>query len=259
MTTKSGFRPKPEDEELHQKRQVLGDLEKQLIERELQLVSLRRDLAAFERLYVQKVGARYAELDEVEARIAELLAHRAPRDVEAQNAARDARTRAEESQANVAGIMVRDSARYSASSSLKSLYREVAKRIHPDLAVDQSDRALRQRLMAEANQAYENGDEATLRAILEEYESSPDTVFGEGTGAELVRVIRKIAQVKRRLAEMDGEARVITDSDLSELKRRVDEGTGQGRDVLKEMASAVSSRIDERRAALQNMTESRSK
>src|SRR5260221_9446582 len=136
MTTHSAFRPKPEEEELQSKRQELSDLEKQLIERELQLVSLRRELAAFERLYAEKVGIRYAELDEVEAQIAQLIAEREPGDVEAQNVAEEARARAEESRAGVTGIVAKDAVRFSPSSSLKSLYREVARRIHPDLAAD---------------------------------------------------------------------------------------------------------------------------
>lgn len=249
------IRPKPEEEELQQKQEELEELEKQLIERELQLVGLRRELAAFERLYVQKVGSRYAELDEIEAEIAEVLASRAPADVEVRNAARDARARAQESRTSVAGIMVKESLRSSASSSLKSLYREVAKRIHPDLALDQIDRDLRQRLMAEANQAYENGDEARLRAILEEYQSSPETVLGDGTGAELIRVIRKIAQVKKRIAEIQTETKSLRESELFELKTRVDEGTQQGRDLLHEMSVVVNARIDERRATLRKMSQ----
>ncbi len=124
----------------------------------------------------------------------------------------------------------------------------MARRIHPDLAVDETDRIKRQRLMAEANRAYENGDEGRLRAILEEYESSPEAVFGEGTAVELVRVIRKIAQVKRRLTEIEAEQRKAMMSDLFELKKKVDEGTKQGRDVLNEMASAIQSQIAKRQA-----------
>lgn len=127
----------------------------------------------------------------------------------------------------------------------------MAKRIHPDLAADNADRARRQKLMAEANLAYEEGDEARLRAILEEYESSPETVVGDGTGAELVRVIRKIAQVKRRLAEIDEQAKKIMKTDLFELKQKVDEGSKEGRDVLNEMAVAVNVRIDEAKLTLE--------
>jgi uncharacterized coiled-coil DUF342 family protein len=258
MTTKSQIRPKPEDEELKQKTDELASLEKQLVENELKLISLRRELGAFHRLYVQKVGALYAELDDIDAQIAEFLAEHAPSDVDARNMARDARALAEESKASVAQINVKESTRFSTPSSLKSLYREVAKRIHPDLTVEQGDRIIRHRLMAEANEAYENGDEARLLAILEEYESSPDTVLGDGTGAELIRVIRKIAQVKRRLLEIDRELRDISNSELALLKRKVDDGEKHGRDVLNEIANTVKLRIERGRASLRKMAESRS-
>jgi DnaJ-domain-containing protein 1 len=230
-------------------------LENRLIELELQLVNQRGELAAFERRYLKTVGLRYAELDEIEAQIAELLARREPENPGAQGTAREARTRAQESHTSAANLAVHSTGRFSPSSSLKSLYREVARRIHPDLAVDETDRTKRQSLMAEANRAYENGDEARLRAILEEYESSPEAVFGEGTAVELVRVIRKIAQVKRRLAEIQSETDQIRASDLFELKKKVDEGTKQGRDILNEMATAIQSQIAQRQAELRDTRE----
>lgn len=255
MSGDLGFRPKPEEEELKLKKQELQGLESKLIELELQLVSLKGELSAFERLYLKQVGVLYAELDEIEAQIAELLARRDPGNPKAHEAAKEARARAEESRTGAGELAIREAKRFAPSSSLKSLYREVARRIHPDLAVNEADRAKRQRLMAQANQAYENGDEAKLRAILEEYESSPEAVFGEGTGVDLVRVIRKIAQVKRRLAEIQSETEGIRASDLFELKKRVDEGAKQERDVLNEMASAVQSQIAMRQAELSRARE----
>ena len=78
MSVDLGLRPKPEEEELARKKQELQDLESKLIELELQLAGLRGELGAFERLYLKRVGTLYAELDEIEAQIAELLAQRAP-------------------------------------------------------------------------------------------------------------------------------------------------------------------------------------
>lgn len=52
---------------------------------------------------------------------------------------------------------------------LKSLYREVAKRVHPDFAIDEVDRRRRERFMKEANAAYGKNDFGTLRRILEDY------------------------------------------------------------------------------------------
>jgi hypothetical protein len=111
--------------------------------------------------------------------------------------------------------------------------------------------------MAQANRAYEEGDEARLKAILEEYESSPDTVAGEGIGAELVRVIRKISQVKRRLSEIDEELKLFMQLELMDLKNRVEEGTKHGRQILAEMARAVGQRIDEARTELNRLSKER--
>jgi hypothetical protein len=248
-------RLKPEEEELRLKKQELQELENQLIELELQLHSLRGELAAFESLYLKTVGIRYAELDEIEAQIADLLARSEPANPGAQEFAREARARADESRAGASGSAVKATTRFSPPPSLKTLYRKVARKIHPDLAADEADRTRRQKLMAEANHAYENGDEAKLRAILEENESSPDAVLGEGAGFDLVRVIRKIAQVKRRLTEIQAEMDQIKVSELFELKKKVDEGTKQGRDVLSEMASAVHRQISERQAELRKTRE----
>jgi DnaJ-class molecular chaperone len=126
---------------------------------------------------------------------------------------------------------------------LKSLYREVAKRIHPDLSSDPEDRMKRQQLMAEANEAYQMGDFARLKRILEEYESSPEAVPGEGVGAELVRVIRKITQVRRRLSEIEQEIQKLTASDLAKLKVKTEESARRGRDLLMEMAEQVDRQI----------------
>lgn len=250
------IRPKPEEEELERKKQELQRLEDRLIELELQLHSARAELSAFERLYLTTVGLRYAELDEIEAQIAELLARSEPANVEAQEAARQARTKADDSHTETAESALKETTRFSPRPSLKSLYREVARRIHPDLAADEADRAKRQRLMAEANRAYENGDEIRLRAILEEYESSPESILGEGAGFDLVRIIRKIAQVKRRLAEIESEGQLLRTSDLAELKKKVDAEAKLGRDVLVEMASSASLRIEQRQARLRNLQES---
>ena len=85
--------------------------------------------------------------------------------------------------------------------------------------------------MTAANRAYEEGDEARLRAILEEYESSPDSVKGDGLGAELVRVIRKIAQAEGDSWKSTRKSRRLRMSERFELKEKVDEAATEGRDL----------------------------
>lgn len=58
------------------------------------------------------------------------------------------------------------------SPGLRELYLEVVNNIHPDRAANEVDRALRERLMKEANAAFERSDAQTLRRVLEEYKGA---------------------------------------------------------------------------------------
>ncbi|MGA3012339.1 MAG: DUF3592 domain-containing protein [Terracidiphilus sp.] len=62
-------------------------------------------------------------------------------------------------------------ANFAVSHGLRELYLDVIKHVHPDHASNESDRALRERLTKDANIAFERGDDAALRRVLEEYES----------------------------------------------------------------------------------------
>lgn len=242
---------KPEDQELARKQQEQAALEAELAERELRSANLRAELGAFERRYLHFVGLKYAELDELKAQVAERLAAEQPANERAQRVAREARARANET-AQAAGEKAREEPRsFRASPEIKRLYRDVAKRIHPDLTSDRADRAKRQQLMADANQAYECGDEARLAAILDVYECSPEAVEGEGPGAELVRVIRRISLARGRLSEIEAELQELCRSDLYQLKSRLDEAEQQGRDVLKEMIEKVAEQIEQAKRRLE--------
>lgn len=232
---------KPEEEELFKRKAELLLLESDLAGQELCLTAWRSELATFERLYLKTLGSRYAQLDEIEATIAEQQARLHPNRA-THHSAVEARERAAKSRA-LAEELGSGADHTPQSRTLKSLYREVAKRIHPDLVTDPMDRARREQLMADANRAYEAGDEEGLRAILHEYEASPESFKGEGTAAELVRAIRKIAQIKQRVAQIKREIEVLKKSDLYELKVKVDRAATAGRDLLREMAEDLDAEI----------------
>ncbi|MGA3293935.1 MAG: J domain-containing protein [Candidatus Acidiferrales bacterium] len=234
---------KPEERELAQKWAEQERLEAELADRELRSANLRAELAAFERRYLHFVGSRYAELDEWKARLAERAAREQPDNERAQQAARVARALAGETKSAIGDESEREPRAFKASPEMKRLYREVAKRIHPDLTSNREDRVKRQELMAEANEAYERGDEARLAKILTAYECSPENVEGEGAGPELVRVIRRVSQARGRLAEIEAEMQELARSELHQLKSRVEEAEQGGRDVLAEMIQKVEEQI----------------
>jgi hypothetical protein len=244
--------PKPEEQELARKRDEQAALESELADRELRAANLRAELSAFERQYLHHVGLLYAELDELKAEIAERLAAEQPGNERAQHAARDARARANETKSAAGEKSPVAPRAFQASPELKRLYREVAKRVHPDLTSDREDRVKRQELMAAANEAYERGDETQLARIVTEYEHSPEAFQGEGPVAELVRVIRRISQARSRLSEIEAEMQGMMRSDLCQLKSRIDEAQQHGRDVLNEMIEKVKDQIQQAQQRLSN-------
>ena len=233
------------------KRAQLAALEQELSERELDRATLQADLAVIEKSYLDVVGRKYAELDQLEAKIAEAHASQNPLDQAAQKRAEDARVQAEESTRTVEDREEQTRRQKgNQSASLRDCYRQAAKLLHPDLTLDPKQKEIRQRLMAEVNQAYAEGDEERIRQILSEWQASPDNVEGDGFGAELVRVIRKIAQVQARLRAIATEMDQLRVSELWQLKSKIEEAHAQGLDLLEDLAVRLDQRIGETRERL---------
>ncbi len=235
----------PEQEELDRKREELSAVRAALAERELELADLRTQLKSFEGRYLRQVGVLYAELDEWDARIAELEASQ-DTSTAAQQHAEQARKRADDTHEATHGEASK-AQDFQPSAALKSLFREVAKRIHPDFAKDDADRQHRTRLMAEANDAYSQGDAEALQRILDDYQESSESVQGEGIGAELVRIIRQIHQARKNIANIDQELTNLRASDIAQLKHDVEVAEQEGRDRLAELATTLNGQIAQRR------------
>jgi hypothetical protein len=231
----------PEEEELAKKREELAILQVELADRELFLANLRAELAAFDGRYLREVGVLYAELDEWNARLAELRAEQAGTP-EAKAEADEARTQAEDAYSAAHGEAANVQP-FTPSPDLKKLYREAAKRVHPDTATDETDRARRERLMKEVNAAYAAGDEDALRRIIVGLENSPEAVQGLGVGADLIRVLRQLRLIRDRLTAITIELAALAETDIALLKAKTDIAASQGLDLLAEMEVDIRGRI----------------
>lgn len=253
----------PEEEELQRKKVNLALLEAQLADRELELVTLTADLADFERRYLQTVGRRYAILDELNAKIAEAYVKLNPQKAEARKEAEQARSRAQESaravgEEQVEAVVPDDTespSKPNRTESLRKLYRQAAWDYHPDRTLDPDEQKRRHRLMTEINEAYARGDEERVRAILRDWHASPENVPGDGPGAELIRVIRKIAQVEKRLETIAAEVDQHRQGELFKLSHSVHQAQANGRDLLAEMVQRLDSQIGRAREELVRATE----
>ena len=255
---------KPEEKELENKKEILAHIEETLASCELEIATLKAELLSFEQTYAEIVGGFVAELDEIEAQIAEFMAKKYPANKETEEFAQNTRKQATESARSYQHYQNKKMAlprkrEFAPTEDLKQLFREVAKRIHPDLASSDRDRALREELMKKANEAYQNGDEEKLKSILEEYESHPEGIEGNGIGVELIRAIRSIDLISQRIAEIKKEIEILMKSELYILKQKVDNAKLESRDLLIEMASYLRLKIQQAKNELRQASQGNSK
>jgi ABC-type phosphate transport system auxiliary subunit len=207
----------------------------------LQVASLQAELNVFEQKYMSEIGSLYAEMDEITAQFAEQRAVESPEDDRLMEAAHEAREKANRTYAAIPTEPARKN--FSPTVELKRLYREIARRVHPDLTLDHQDRTRREILMADANKAYQNGDESALQQVLASYERAPEAVKGDGAGAELVRTIRRISQIRERLDELNVEAAKLIQSDLQKLRVRVTDAARNGKNLFLELSARLEQQI----------------
>lgn len=242
----------PEERELELKRQQLAALEAELVEHELQLSTLQAELAAFRAEYLRVVGSRYATLDDLKARIAEIRAERAPADDATRAAAAEARATADASAAEARDRASPEPvAPFDPSSEIKTLYRTIARWLHPDLAPTDDERESRHEWMAKVNDAYQRQDSAALMELLSAWEASPDSVQGTGVANDLIRAIRQIAQAQRRVESIQKAIHELKADELYTLHEKCNARRDAGGDLLAEMTKRLETRIATARQELE--------
>ncbi len=236
MPAEDDNRLTPEEKELNKKLTELEHLKERLADRERQLTKFRSELIEFEDRYIRLIGEKSSTHKDVKAIIAELIADSNPEDSATREKAEKARAAAGESvrySGAIYGVAKKHSER------IKKLHREIAKLVHPDLAVDDKDLEFRNLTMADVNKAYEDNDEIGLASVFIELSSRAGTGQDKKLGLELVQTIRKIASVEERYEEIEKEIKQLSESELFELKRSQDDSERAGRDMIKEMAAEL--------------------
>lgn len=230
----------PEEIELHHKRHILAELLEEQSGHERELATIKSEIRLFERAYEQVLGGRIAELEQLEWQISDLLGT-GEREEEHHKYFHTADNSGATPQASVTSLFDDgpETTTILEEKSLKALYREVAKTIHPDLARDDEERLRRQELMTVANLAYQEGDHLRLQKVLQEWQMGPETAKGVNIGAELIRLIRRIAQVRQNIQDLIERIDELHLSDIYRFRHRVDEGLTEGIDYLAEMAATV--------------------
>ncbi len=247
------IQPEPGREDIDRVRREISAQAEILAAREQELVGIRLALARFEARYHQEVSSRYAQLDELKARIAEARAKRSPRDPWLDRQAQRARSGAAQTARAYQSF---DQAPPPAdpevqiSVETRKLYHRIAAEIHPDKAGDERTRDLRTRLMAELNEAYARGDQEWMQEILHHWQASPEAVTGQDSAARLTRLRRTLENMQRKVAEIDQDLRRLRNSELHVLLTSCRQAERSGRDLLRELAQTIEEQIEEARREL---------
>jgi hypothetical protein len=134
---------------------------------------------------------------------------------------------------------------------LRDLYREAAKMIHPDLAADEEERDRRTKLMAALNAAYGAGDSEAISRMIDGEAARPEAIIGDDIASRLVRVLRKLAQVRSRLAELAQMGEALQVDPLITLFAQCRDPWQSGEDPLAEDEASLRTRIADAQAPWQ--------
>ncbi|GGS57797.1 hypothetical protein GCM10010206_19420 [Streptomyces cinerochromogenes] len=180
--------PRPEE----RLEQAVRAAEQALIEYEIAVETFRVEVENFSRLHDQRLGPLYLRIEELDAEIAEAKAARTgdPEDI---RRAAEARARVlpmpgveellhgwmdgdglfPEAVAMLTDQPVRPPQRVRPSEQARKLYRELARKAHPDLAQEEDERKRREEFLSRVNAAYARGDETLLGELAAEWAAGP--------------------------------------------------------------------------------------
>ncbi len=254
--------------------------EAELLDLEVAVETLRVELANFAREHHQRLGPLYEQLDELDVLAAELIAARTqnPEDLERARLARELlrqgmddgkggrhRRRGRHARPEPAGAGSGGAGpgagpgdapartarrRVRPTKEAQRLYRELARRAHPDLTQDPAEKERREEFIQRVNDAYARGDIDLLRRLAEEWAIHPDSAPAPGTPERVGWLTSRLAWLSRRLGELRAEQDRLRASPIGQLLM-LDPGDPDG--LLDRLHEQLVAQVAERLAYLRQL------
>ncbi|WP_097868900.1 J domain-containing protein [Streptomyces sp. rh34] len=243
--------------------------EQALIEFEIAVETFRVEVENFSRLHHQKLGPMYTRLDELDALIAEARAARTG-DPEDERKAREARAvvmpmpgvdelfhdwmdtdgLSPEAAAMLTEQPVRPPKRVRPSEEARKLYRELARRSHPDLAQDEPERQRRDEFIARVNAAYGRGDVDLLKELAAEWAAGPVQPLTPLSESE--ELYARLEWLSRRKELLTVLAKELEDGAIGSMLRMAPDDPDQ---LLEDIAEQLLGEVSRREAELAEMVQ----
>ena len=132
------------------------------------------------------------------------------------------------------------------SQKPRRLYRDLAKRFHPDLARSEEERAERARTMQRVNAVFQERDLAALRSLTRESEFTDPAFEAKLIGEKLVWAIREVARLDDLIAAIEEDLVAIRATDTYALWQRQRDGEA----VIENLSADISSELSQKRDLL---------
>ncbi|MFJ9807471.1 J domain-containing protein [Streptomyces sp. NPDC101158] len=243
--------------------QAVRVAEQALIEFEIAVETFRVEVENFSRLHHQRLGPMYARLDELDAQIAEAKAAQSgdPEDLRRAQEVRaavmpmpgveelfhdwiDSDGLSPEAAAMLTDRAVQPPKRVRPSDEVRKLYRDLARKAHPDLARDEDERKRREEFITRVNAAYARGDERRLQELSEEWAAGPAPEVRLSESEELYARLEWLAQRKEMLSVI---ARELEESAIGAMLRMAPDDPDR---LLEEIAEQLLAQVAERETEL---------
>lgn len=245
--------PSPLRERLEQLLGALEELRDEVAQLELEAETLRAELAAFEVRHraelsgEQRLLQRIASVVRQLERWTELLAE-APPPRRAARARRVERQRTQELHRESGQAEPEDDGPASeppSAADLKSLYRRLARRFHPDLARTEDEQLRHAALMARINALYRAGDRAGLEALADQALGAelPEPAVSLEEEVRLLEDRRARFESARDGLRLDLDA--LRTCATAELRRRARAAEQEGRDFFHGLRQELRARCDD--------------
>ena len=251
-------------EEIVEKRTLIADLTEEV-------ASLKSELAIFEAEYHGRVGVLYVKLDELELAIKEYLKRiELLRDGKVRNLVdlektieeqfksdykkiKEEKEEAEQYTEEYEAVKEKPKLDEESEKRLKSLYRELAKKFHPDMARTPEEKERFHKIMAEINQAYNDKDLKKMEELAKRLKAPERVLIKETLEEEFERLLRESKKLDDIISRLEDELVAIKNSDTYKFKVRVDEAGAEGRDLLEEMEDELNTKIEQKEEELRNV------
>jgi len=251
------------EEQLAALRDEIEAAEAELVDREAELADLRVEMHAFQLKYEVLVGRKMQALEQLDAAIARCKkqisdyrqwggrARPTTTDGQAFVPVEEQYRRTWQDPPPPGPWFPPPPVPAAATKNLKTLYRQLCRRFHPDLTRDPRERAWRTDMMAAVNAAYDAQSLTELQALAARPDRPVGQDVGRGGDRQRLDALRgQLRQIRDRIREAEQAIYDLTHDSFVEMSLQVKLASKDGQDLLAEMSAEVERDLERRRAEL---------